>query len=291
MRAGQRSRLIDCSWFHRGATSVELALVLPIVLLLLFGAIEFSRYAAARSILESAVQNAASLASIIPGLDDEGGLLLLSNNEYAPGSTLQLCQSGPDASPCQNQEQALQAVIDKALDVAKSAGLTYQGDTGNLADTRITAYQVALPERGPEDPPLLVDRLLQKPIVVKVQGDFMSLIPGLPKIVISAEAPTYRDVRKAFTMPIDPMCGNNCPCPGRDYKWLLTASGCVCRSDLGLQMQDGDCKCLNLNHIPSPSGCVCPSPCTGGKLQNPNTCACSCPAGLQDNNGVCQCSN
>ena len=49
---------------HRGAATVEIALVLPLALLLCFGIMEFARLAADRGLLDNATREAARVAAV-----------------------------------------------------------------------------------------------------------------------------------------------------------------------------------------------------------------------------------
>lgn len=287
----------------RGATSVELALVVPIIIVLIFGAIDFARYSTARGILESSVQQAASLSSVISNLDNEGGIWKLTQS--GPGSEIIERVGGEDNCPstngelCEEQLRALQSINEKILDIAKIGGLDFQS-TG----TRITEFGITLPELNSGTK--LVDRLEKEPIIVHVKGKFAALLPMLGEIDFDVKAVTFREIRKGATMPLALDCnGNlpgedtaatNCPCPtapgDQTLVWSSDTNSCICRPDAGLiEVAALQCSCANSNMVfdAAQRRCVCPDCPTDNYLQNEATCGCSCPIDAGVVNGDCRC--
>lgn len=288
MHKSARQEKLKVQNYLRGATTVELALVVPIIILLLLGVIEFSRYSTARGIAESAAQQAASLASYVPNLDNEGGITILNEAKYNPdGSSTDQCSGAAGDDPCVLQQAALQKVIDKLTQIAASAGLTLQSE-----GTRITSYAITLPS-DPTRP--LVDTLSQKPIEIMLKGEFVPLVPGLEKIPFTVKALTFREIRKGSTMPVDPpSCGTSCRCPNRGPEWRLDpvnpGGPCICVAGMH-QDSNGTCVCdiPEQRFIQSTRSCGCTNVCTANQYLSSNCTCTACPNGTTLSQGQCLC--
>lgn len=292
----------------RGATTVELALVVPIVITLLFAAIEFSRYSTQRALLESATQQAAAFAAIVPDLEREGGLLLFDDDQYLPtpnsasSDDLGLCNSVATASvaDCRAQQKALKGVIDELYSKLEASGIALTSPT-QAHGSAVTEYRLKLPERLSGDTTsLLEERMLNQPIELSLTGSFDSLIPGVTKIPLRATVLFYREPTRGATMPVPAPClPGSCPCPNRlgDSNWVAAADGsCVCAAGPEVLDPNNDCECLKpaQEYNPATKQCACPT-CTlpANSLPNGETCQCQCPTGMELNQAgtACLCSN
>jgi hypothetical protein len=301
LQNSSRGTLLGC---NHGATTVELALVVPIVITLLFAAIEFSRYSTQRALLESAAQQAASLAAIIPNLErdstaEQSENFLFTEQQYLPAQNTgdQQCDQSPTSpdNPRICREEALKRVVDRLNNTLKAGGIALS-NTGTASGSVLTSYAIELPPPGATIRPL-EERLASTPIKISLSGSFDSLIPGIASIPLNAEVSFYREPKKGSTLPVPPACTTTCPCPsdpdnpGR-FAGPNPNDPCVCAAGL----IEPSCACPNPVQVynPQTAACAC-LPCSGRGPKNsqPRTddCVCVCPQGmiLNESQNECTC--
>ncbi len=87
-------RLIHKTKDERGSSSVEFALVLPALMLVLFGIVEFGRMFMVHQMLGSAAREGARVASM-PGADNSAVLEAINEELVSAGLTADTCQFTP----------------------------------------------------------------------------------------------------------------------------------------------------------------------------------------------------
>jgi len=278
----------------RGATLVEFAIVVPLLLLVLFGIISIAMVYQAKSALEKGAEQGLAVASVIPDLED---------TEAPSFNTI----------TTQVREEALA----HPLSVFFENGVDDLGGSATPGTSRIVEANLDLfPD--PELPPDLTDHFSDNPISMELVAEVDTLFWFLPSITLRALAVGYREPRFLSSLPRPFVCDpdgppgaikeidfnseipEQCPCPDTsDPRVIFNADSgtCLCASplvDIGtpegpLHENPERCICSDADREISydPVACVCRS-CedlgwvgADGPVDTGDDCVCSCPEPFQ----------
>ncbi|MDC0357900.1 hypothetical protein OAO01_03720 [Oligoflexia bacterium] len=216
MLGGLPTRWNRCS---RGALLVEVALVLVPVMLMILCSIELVLYFGAKSALSAGLHKGASVASVLPGLEDD------SVNELGVSAN------------ADEVEALKQIVVDATKKVLPGSVLAVT--TGDV--------QVFLPAVAGQP---LEQTLNTEPIEIQVQAYYQSPTGVLPALPINLKAISYRELLPTPPFPLSSDC-NGAPL---DPTALLGADTCCAA---GLIFKNGECGCTGQLTITADDTCVC----------------------------------
>ena len=260
-----------------GISTIETALVIPLVIIIVFFIIDTSLYLFTRAVVESAAEDAVSLAAVIPNLDSEGSETADAIRKKAEETVKKKARELPlvTLSMGAEPEKTMQVEFDTTPDEGKSVQETFS----------------------------------QRPLVVKVKYLYTPLFPFFPPIAIESTATGYREPKFNSSMPMAVDCngipggsGEGCACFDDGlHKKVWQGNECVCRPGSGLLSSgsgaDAECNCANAlwsTWNPDLKKCVCngcPSP-TGtevGFTFDSSDCSCDCPMNFSPTSTGCSC--
>jgi hypothetical protein len=262
----------------RGVTMVEFALVLPLLMLLLIGIIDVSRYFAYQAILNKGAENGLNLALKVPNLDVDLALYQPTDLDYqryqqARGLVIQSAVDVPmrtffsDSSTDSIAKLVNYSYIDPGASTSElDAGLIFPGQALATSDGATVAHKTF---PNPPTAQTKEDLLKQHPIMVELRAEVRPLTPFMQPITLRARAMGYREeiprgpLTGEFGL-VDPVAGppgssssssssstNNLPVPSNeetcDQNWLVCSN-------------TGECPNVNFTPPFPPAQCPC-DPC------------------------------
>lgn len=253
-----------------GASYLEFAIVVPILLLATLGAIDFMRYMSMQARLTSAAQAALTQAQLIPGLE-----------QAAPAT-------GENAFT-----KARRKVADGARAyVAQVVGAGFKLEAVPLSDEEIVSVPPLDPGQESRD-----SAFARVPIAITLQGELKPFLFPLTSLRLTGKAAGFRESRQVVSNPIPLDCSGRPFIPGQPI------SGCSCGDFGSPNPRTGLCRCDPCpgGSHPVPGSPTCECDCGEERLfttVGPNRqCVCdlnkkSCPGELApytDDNQLCQC--
>lgn len=203
-----------------GSVFLEAAIAVPVFFVVVMLFLDFSRYVAARSLLNASAQEALSLAAVIQGVEGD--------------------QNSFDAAEFEVYQRAY----------AVTSG-TFVDNSGTSGTALINNVVIDIPDPGPEQKGLLES----EPVSITILGEFEPLFPLFPNITMEVKAAGYREPRTDASLPTEVDCNNreasspyygvDCPCTTDTYSMFRNAAGeCQCSFDTA-PMADGSCGCID----------------------------------------------
>ena len=291
---------------ERGVTIVEATIALPVFLMLVFGVIDTARYLMASNMLNSAANQAAVLASVIPGFDE-------SDDLQRKDAYNEIRTRGMD-------------ILTETLftDADSSHGLTQLDEIDQSQISLVpedlrqqkNPISIIMPQNVTEDaltlnPNALKTSLKENPFEIRIHATvrttLIGLIPGLPdQLNIEGRAVAFRETSERPTSPSSLDCNGNpvipgsnpiCPCPASgmgNLSYVDPSSGaCVCTAHSSVD-DFGTCGCQPPFQETPENSCECPNACPQGQVFTEGTCDCEsdgCQEGFYFNEtaGECLC--
>lgn len=276
---------------HRGGALHEFAITIPVVLVTIFGIIDFSRYLSAKSLLTYGAGDVAQLASTFADLDKE-------------------------PTDSQHENPTVQAAVNNLINRIKtSSSISRLLPSEEISQSMSAAGQPVIEVKIPPGPNRK-DAMLKQPIEIIVRTKFSFVTPLIPDKTIEVRGLAYRELGITPSAPVAVDCrgfpiskGLNitCPCQHRPTDPTIVdpekagdnGDGCGCLSNLVDRNPDPailDCGCSSPNMVFSPENqeCLCnqSTTCPLGQTYNNTTCQCegnACNSGQVFDGTKCQC--
>ena len=263
---------------EHGATMLEMAIVLPVFILLILAFIDFARYVSVKTVLNTGAARALTIASIAPGLvvDTElPGVDLTRQNEVLN----------------RVRRTAKQLASSTLVSETPTSMIYFDGDT-----------EVELPTRAGTGLSI-EDAYRTTPITVSIKASMVPVLPLLRlfradgTIGVQGVATGFREIATLSSNPIPTDClgrpigsadyFQDCPCQDETREhWDSSSRTCVCSGQL--VGEAGSCACPD-GAVPDPNDstrCVCAD--AGKVIRNGQ---CVCPGQNREFiDGRCQCA-
>ena len=250
-----------------GVALIEFVIVFPVLMLILLAFVDFGRYVAAQSILESAANRALLLASTIDDIDNDK-----EDTEYKEAET---------------------RVLETATRLVGASFIGLNTSDSGLAHLK---SEPTLIRPTPQAGQTMKDALQSSTMSINLEATITPFLPFLPKFTVAGKAVGFREPRSEISLPIPVDCKGNpigsegyfsdCPCDGvQNSIWNEETRECeACLN--GKQAEDGSCRCPTLTECQQqlgPRGYV-------SWYGNAENCNCKCGGGAGfDENGQCNC--
>ncbi|MCC6955010.1 MAG: pilus assembly protein, partial [Deltaproteobacteria bacterium] len=166
-----RTRISGERFHERGATFIEFALILPLLVLIIFFLLEIGRYMALYSTLNIGADQAVGLASKIEGLDG------------TPGTA--------------DYDAAFNTVLAKAQEPGLAGFLT-----PNLGQGSATLRSINLSVPVPTGGESVAQAMMDEPIRLTMEAELRPVIPLFPTWPIRIIAESFREQRKIASLPV-----------------------------------------------------------------------------------------
>ncbi len=283
----------QCSEVEKGATIVEFAIVIPILLLVILALFDFVRYLTIQGILNSAANRAVSLASVVEDLDTDCIRLPApqratcgARREVAIRKVLTAARDLPlatmlgtdiqndaaylisptvDGSTDPVQQPAIEFVLSRAEDLR-----AYISDgTDDATSTQLTFNSETPTNQA------LSDLLENIPLEVRIRARMNTFLPMFGEFEVQGHAAGFREPRFLTSFPARLDCNGRPIGPGD-----TEPVDCPCSSDPN-----------NPDLVQGPGGCLCnvSAGLVGQDINGTFTCVCEDPDLIKDGNGNCIC--
>jgi len=255
---------------NSGATLVEFAIVVPLLLLILFGIITIAVVYQAKSALEKGAEQGLAVATVIADLENRADIDQFNGL----------------------QEEIRRQAVEHPLSVFFENGVNELGGVAPYGSSRITEVNLdILPQPQPDSgslPDDLSEYFSDNPIAVELVAEVNTLFWFLPPITLRAEAIGYREPRFVSTLPRPFVCDEDepggfkeinfrfeipeeCPCPGDAIDdprvvFNVDSGTCLCAAPFTQAGPDPGnhpevCVCADplqkYNDPDYPTGCIC----------------------------------